>query len=125
MINIKKYFKNENIDNLNNIDNCILSNIEKNEIIKDIITLDNKNLSKELIFVLELLKGNYDNYQESVVCKLDNTVTSIGNFYFNNILISPLHDTTKLQNRQNIINEISISKDFNVIENYLQELKKK
>lgn len=124
MINIKKYFKNENIDNLNNIDNCILSDNEKNEIIKNIITLHDNNLSKELIFDLELLKGNYDNYQESVVCKLDNTLTSIGNFYFNNILISPLHDITKLQNRQNIINEISISKDFNVIENYLQELKK-
>lgn len=126
MINIKNYFKNKKKNYLDQIDQCILSYNESKEILENMIEnkSTNKIISEEFLYDLEILKGNYEKYENSILYKIDNTLTNIGNIYLKNILINPLDNIKDLKERQKIINNISISKKFNEIEENLKILKK-
>ena len=125
MIHIKKYFKNKKKENLDAIDNCKLSESDKNDIIEKLINinLNNEKLSNEFLYDLELLKGNYNKYEESIIYKIDKTHTNIGNICLKNIILNPLDNIEKLTERQNIIKKITEFQDFDKIDGYLKILK--
>ena len=117
MINIKNYFKNKKKNYLDEIDQCILSSNESKEILENMIEnkSTNKIISEEFLYDLEILKGNYEKYENSILYKIDNTLTNIGHIYLKNIFLNPLDNIKYLKERQKIINNISISKKFNKI----------
>jgi DNA mismatch repair protein MutS len=125
MNNIKNLFKNKNKEKIDNIQECVLSENEKKEIINKIISYDKTNkLSEEILYDIELFKGTYGNYKDSIISKIDRTHTIMGINNLENILSNPLKNIDKLNERQNIIKKILSSEDFDKINNYLQEIKK-
>ena len=124
MINIKNLLKNKSKEKIDNIQQCVLSENEKKEIMNQIIKYDEKNkLSEEILYDIELLKGTYGNYQDSIMSKIDKTSTIMGKNNLENILVKPLKNIDELNKRQNIIKKILLSKDFEKINNHLQEIK--
>ena len=70
MIDIKKIFQNKNKQKIEYIQNCILSENEKEEIIEKIIDYKYQNkLPQEILYDLEILKGTYGDYKDSIIEK--------------------------------------------------------
>ena len=124
MEHIKKYFQNKNNVKINQIKNCVISENEKNEILEKIMNKKNNILSKEFICDLELLQGNYGEYENSIISKINYTNTNIGYYYLKDILLNPLNDKHQLEERQQIIKSIIENKNFDEINNQLKEIKK-
>lgn len=124
MIDIKNLFQNKNKNKIEHIQNCILSENEKEEIINKIIDYKHQNkLSQEFLYDLEILKGTYGNYKESIISKIDYTYTTTGFIYLKNIMINPLKNIEELKQRQKNIKNIISCKELDKIKKNLEELK--
>tara|TARA_Y100000991_G_scaffold214792_1_gene203383 strand:- start:1395 stop:3236 length:1842 start_codon:yes stop_codon:yes gene_type:complete len=124
MIDIKKIFQNKNKQKIEYIQNCILSENEKEEIIEKIIDYKYQNkLPQEILYDLEILKGTYGDYKDSIISKIDNTYTNIGFIYLRNIIIDPLQNLEELEKRQKNIKKILDYENLNKIEKNLEEIK--
>ena len=125
MIHIQKLFQNKNKNKIEYLQNCFLSKNEKEEIIEKIIDYKHENkLSQEILYDLEILKGTYGDYKDSIISKIDNTSTNIGFVYLKNIIINPLKNLENLEQRQQNIKKILEYKDLNKVEKNIEEIKK-
>ena len=117
---------NKNQKYIDEIEKETLDFSQKQDIIYQHIYLDlkNTNLNKELLQDIELINGNYNEYQSSVLCQIDHTYTTLGHLHLKYLLSNTIYEIDKLKNRQNIINYFIQNKDiYQEIKDKLERLK--
>lgn len=96
---------NKNQKYIDNIEKDRLDISQKEEIIYEHIYPDLKktNLNKELLQDIELINGNYNHYESSVLYKIDNTNTTLGHLHLKYLLSNTICQIDKLKDRQTVI----------------------